>query len=766
MARVDGIHWRTGGAPGGLDGAADPILRVLAPDAAAVINEPEAQWHWAAIADARPDGLNVWRASPQARPADRGWDGHAFSRDVFKNLDAHHDRTGRYPDNILLLNELNLDYERGEDHHDGGAFDTNPKNWPGLYAKIARFMRDLLVSCKERAADRRFAPRWWFQAWSPGHGEQQDEIAALWVPVAKQFDGVCFHAYYDADTVTHDALWYAETFPAHPLLLGEWNTDNFPGDRIAEDARVRSRLRRLGEAIPRLWACYFIWRWEQDQGRRNYDIEGNDARLALWDGRAQLPADDWAAVPPPPPLPDPPPPPAPAGPDPFQFWSAAQIAEASGCPVEAVAANWPRIVAQLDLAGINDRAVQMAVIGTLAIETASTFAPVREGCYQGEEPDGQPDGLSPAERFRRTLRYYPWYGRGFDQATEAAYDDGPKIAAFWGADPNDPTFDLRAHPDNLLDVDMSAAHTALFFRDKRALPSASYPEGYTLLEACRAFDYEWVRRLVQGGTNGLDRLVAVVTALGVPTSNPEPAPLAYNADAPPERQVQSWTCSIRTTAWMLDTLGLGVEIGALQDEMSPAYVTPQLGLLDGHGHGLAAVLKAHLPPGTPVEVLWAPTWDDLAARAGRGPCGIGSGGLYHWLGVARQLDEQTMRTANPAPNYPPASPLGDRLTRAQFDQWSPWALVFVPVVAAESAPTAPPAPPPEPDLAAQIERDRVVIDHLAREVADALDATVTDPLGAITSKLTKAEILKRVAAASEQARNVGAELRRHIPEAS
>ena len=87
--RVDGIHWRTGGAPGGRDGARDPILRVLAPDAATILNEPEAQWHWTAVAEARPDGLTVYRASPQAKPADVGWDAHAFSREVFKNLDAY-----------------------------------------------------------------------------------------------------------------------------------------------------------------------------------------------------------------------------------------------------------------------------------------------------------------------------------------------------------------------------------------------------------------------------------------------------------------------------------------------------------------------------------------------------------------------------------------------------------------------------------------------------------------------------------------------------
>ena len=93
-------------------------------------------------------------------------------------------------------------------------------------------MGELLDHCKERAARRdNFNPRWWWQGWSPGHGELTDEIAALWVPVAARFDGICFHAYHNVENVTNDTLWYARTFPGKPLLLGEWNTDQFPGDR-------------------------------------------------------------------------------------------------------------------------------------------------------------------------------------------------------------------------------------------------------------------------------------------------------------------------------------------------------------------------------------------------------------------------------------------------------------------------------------------------------------------------------------------------------
>lgn len=133
----------------------------------------------------------------------------------------------------------------------------------------------------------------------------------------------------------------------------------------------------------------------------------------------------------------------------------------------------------------------------------------------------------------------------------------------------------------------------------------------------------------------------------------------------------------------------------LQGEMVPGYVTPDLGLLDGRGVGLAEIVRRHLPPETPVEVLWAPSWDDVVARAGRGPIGIGSGALYHWLNVARVLSPGVLDAPNPAPNYPPGAPLHDNLTRAEFDQYAPWALVFVdatPAVAPDPVPVVPPPP--------------------------------------------------------------------------
>lgn len=175
--------------------------------------------------------------------------------------------------------------------------------------------------------------------------------------------------------------------------------------------------------------------------------------------------------------------------------------------------------------------------------------------------------------------------------------------------------------------------------------------------------------------------------------------LTYNPDTPPERQIQDFACSIRAATWMLKSVGVQIDAGQMQTEMVPTYVTPEVGLLDGRGIGLAEVIRRHLPPETPVEVLWAPSWDDVVARAGRGPIGVGSGSLYHWLNVARVLSPGVLDAPNPAPNYPPGAPLHDSLTRAEFDQYAPWALVFVQVTMADDpapAPPAPPAPAPEP----------------------------------------------------------------------
>lgn len=171
------------------------------------------------------------------------------------------------------------------------------------------------------------------------------------------------------------------------------------------------------------------------------------------------------------------------------------------------------------------------------------------------------------------------------------------------------------------------------------------------------------------------------------------AALAYNPNQPPERQNQAWTCSIRSTAWALKSLGLPVDIGELQDEMTPRYVTPQLGLLDGRGYGIAEVLTAHLPSSWAerVHVYERIAWDDLADRAGSGPICLGLHGAYHWIDVAERLVDGTLSSPNPAPKYPAGAPIGDILTRDEVEHYGPTSAVWI-----DARQTVPPPDPADP----------------------------------------------------------------------
>jgi hypothetical protein len=170
-----------------------------------------------------------------------------------------------------------------------------------------------------------------------------------------------------------------------------------------------------------------------------------------------------------------------------------------------------------------------------------------------------------------------------------------------------------------------------------------------------------------------------------------PSDLVYNQSQPPERQIQGWTCSIRSTAWALKSLGLPVDIGALQDEMVPRYVTPDLGLLDGSGSGLAEVLRAHLPStwAERVHVFERIDWASLWSHAGTGPMCVGLHGAYHWINVAAPQSDGHLTAPNPAPKYPAAAPIGDVLTHDELGLYGPASAVWV-----DAAPRViePPAP--------------------------------------------------------------------------
>lgn len=191
-------------------------------------------------------------------------------------------------------------------------------------------------------------------------------------------------------------------------------------------------------------------------------------------------------------------------PEPWRFFTADRIASTVDCRVENVRENWPKLVDQLARCAIDDRPTQIAAIGTIAIETgpwpSHRFTPVREAYYLGDS----------AEAYRRTLRYYPHYARGFVGLTWASNYQTytAKLRTLWGGGP-----DLEAELDAALESDVSAACLALYFRDHGGDGQARIPQ------AARAGNWREVRRLVQGGDAGLDHLERIAATL---SSTPAP----------------------------------------------------------------------------------------------------------------------------------------------------------------------------------------------------------------------------------------------------
>lgn len=444
---------------------------------------------------------------------------------------------------------------------------------------------------------------------------------------------------------------------------------------------------------------------------------------------------------------------------PEHFWTFQQIATASDSLVENVREHWTATCEQLQHAArslrpeLNDpvvlRAVELGMIGTFAVETGPLrdyrFTPVREAYWLDVQR-----GYEWAEEYRRTNRpssqYFPFYGRGKVQRTwEEAYAAvGPQIAALWGADPNDPTFDLVTNRDNLLQRDMSAASDAIFFATTRALPTASYPDGYSLVEACVDRDYEWIRRLVQGGTAGLDHLTQVMDALDPPSAPPieetVPQPV-YNPHYPVIPQNRSFDCSETSLLFELRAHGRQTTDAWLETRMiADGIMTPEWGLSDATGKGLAAFgnhyyggmttpgytfgeqsedlgyrFRAFGTSGAPVS------FDEIAGVAD-GSVGVMAGGRnwYHWSPI-RFYDRgrDVFILANPAHGH-----LGvyQEMTRQQFAAlgWFSYVVVTVVDVAKPN-----PLPPIEtiPDtletLKAKYQEMQAAYTEMQRQLADA-----------------------------------------------
>lgn len=167
--------------------------------------------------------------------------------------------------------------------------------------------------------------------------------------------------------------------------------------------------------------------------------------------------------------------------DPWQWWTAEDIAFATNTPVLAVLSDWPLIWAALEAHAIADYDTARVVLATIAIETAHTFKPVTEAFWKDD-----------AWRWAN-LRYAPYWGRGYVQLT---WEENYRWYGWRIGHP-----ELVDFPEKALDPFIASQLLATYFADKGIA-----------LEAAR-HDWAECRRLVQGAYAGLDELTAIISEL-------------------------------------------------------------------------------------------------------------------------------------------------------------------------------------------------------------------------------------------------------------
>jgi hypothetical protein len=148
----------------------------------------------------------------------------------------------------------------------------------------------------------------------------------------------------------------------------------------------------------------------------------------------------------------------------------------------------------------------------------------------------------------------------------------------------------------------------------------------------------------------------------------------FDASTPTELQVQDWTCSIRSTMWLLKSIGVAVTPAEAQDAMSPRYVSSAVGLLDATGAGIVEVLRDQWG----IEAFnRAPvSFEEVAGWAGTRPVAIGGRNWGHWTAV-RGFDGERLVLANPGGTGPRFGQ--QTLSREQFADLGWFSVVVIPV---------------------------------------------------------------------------------------
>jgi predicted chitinase/SH3-like domain-containing protein len=178
-------------------------------------------------------------------------------------------------------------------------------------------------------------------------------------------------------------------------------------------------------------------------------------------------------------------------------FAAPGIAAVLGAPLANVAANWPLLQAALTERDIGDRPVQIAALATIGVETGS-FAPIPEYA-SGDEYEGRSDlGNTQAGDGRR------YKGRGFIQITGRS--NYRTYGSLLGVD-------LEGNPDLALDPGIASRIFASYFTEHRIRWLSAPAPLMNCADLARAGEWRGVRVAVNGGENGLDRFLQMVSGL-------------------------------------------------------------------------------------------------------------------------------------------------------------------------------------------------------------------------------------------------------------
>lgn len=155
-----------------------------------------------------------------------------------------------------------------------------------------------------------------------------------------------------------------------------------------------------------------------------------------------------------------------------------------GTPYESGASEcYDAIDKALTEAGINSQLTLLGALATIRTEVGKAFKPIKE-IADGSAYEGRADLGNQVPGFGRK-----YVGRGYIQLT--GYYNYRNYGDRIG-------IDLVCHPELALTVDNSAKILAVYFRDRK------------VNMACDVKDWVRVRKLVNGGTNGLDVFLSIV----------------------------------------------------------------------------------------------------------------------------------------------------------------------------------------------------------------------------------------------------------------